>query len=66
MTKSARFEMPVTEEAWNLEFDLLNMFVDGLIETCGVDKYGHALIRVTDTGRTVYESFKSELHDGDK
>lgn len=66
MTKQVRFEIPITEEAWNLEFELLNMLVDGLIETCGVDKDGHTLIRVTDTGRMVYEAFKSEPHDGDK
>lgn len=66
MTKQVRFEIPITEEAWNLEFELLNMLVDGLIETCGVDKDGHTLLRATDKGRTVYEIFKSEPHDGDK
>lgn len=66
MGKEMKMGVPTTEEGWELEMEILQMLEDGLIEVCGENENGEALIRITDKGRRVYETFQDSSDDGDK
>lgn len=66
MADEIEFNFPASDDAWEFELDMLQMFEDGLIEIAGENEEGEPLIRVTDKGRTVYEAMRMDDEDGDK
>jgi|SanBayMetagenome_1026888.scaffolds.fasta_scaffold21638_3 hypothetical protein len=52
------FNFPDNEETWEFELDLLSLFDDGLIETCGVNEKGEVLLRATEKGELYIKSLK--------
>lgn len=66
MSGEIEFNFPASEDAWEFELDMLQMFEDGLIEISGENDEGEPLIRVTDKGRRVYEAMRMDEEDGDK
>jgi hypothetical protein len=53
------FEFPANDDAWELEGELLLLFDDGLIETCGENENGEPLIRITEKGVAYMETLKA-------
>ena len=45
--------------------ELLTLLDEGLIETCGFNEEGDALMRITDKGRGYFEAIEN-INDGDK
>lgn len=60
-----QFDYPISEDSWNLEMELLTLLDEGLIETCGFNEEGDALMRITDKGRGYFEAIEN-INDGDK
>ena len=53
------FEFPANEDAWQLEGELLQLFDDGMIETCGENENGEPLIRATEKGIAYIKALKA-------
>jgi len=53
------FEFPANEDAWELEGELLQLFDDGMIETCGENENGEPLIRITEKGAAYINTLRA-------
>lgn len=53
------FEFPASEDAWELEEELLYLFDDGMVETCGENENGEVLIRITEKGVAYMNSLRA-------